>query len=119
MVRLPEHVAWSPPYEYDLSDRRQRCRAYQRVMTEGLAADVLWFIDVAEVVAMWGDMVLSPHTVCRGSAGFGPTGSSTSWCSRRCRNGSAASSPMSAATSNSHSPAAAASWVRRGGAPHQ
>ena len=61
VVRLPEHIAWSPPYEYDLDDRRHRLDAYQRVMTEGLAADVLWFIDVAEVVAMWGDMVLSPH----------------------------------------------------------
>ena len=61
VVRLPPHVAWSPPYEYDLADRRQRCRAYQRVMTEGLAEDVLWFIDVDEVVALWADLVLSPH----------------------------------------------------------
>ena len=37
VVRLPPHVASSPPYEYDLTDRRQRCRAYQRVMTEDRA----------------------------------------------------------------------------------
>ena len=24
LVRLPGHVAWSPPYEYDLADRRAR-----------------------------------------------------------------------------------------------
>lgn len=38
VVRLPPHVAWSPPYEYDLADRHQCCRAYQRVMTEGSVA---------------------------------------------------------------------------------
>ena len=47
-------VVWSPPWEYDLGDRQQRGRAYERVMTEGLDEDVLWFIDVDEVVAMWG-----------------------------------------------------------------
>ena len=54
-------VVWSPPWEYDLGDRQQRGRAYERVMTEGLDEDVLWFIDVDEVVAMWGELHLSPH----------------------------------------------------------
>lgn len=61
LVRLPPHVAWSPPFEYDLADRRQRLDAYQVVMTEGRDEDVLWFVDVGEVVAMWTDLVLSPH----------------------------------------------------------
>ena len=61
MVRLPSHIAWSAPFKYDLADRRQRSRAYQRVMTEGRDEDVLWFVDVDEVVAMWDDLVLSPH----------------------------------------------------------
>ena len=61
VVRLPGHVAWSPPYEYDLADRRQRLDAYAVVMTEGRDEDVLWFIDVGEVVAMWDDLHLSPH----------------------------------------------------------
>ena len=61
VVRLPSHIAWSPPFEYDLGSRRQRSRAYQRVMTEGRDEDVLWFVDVDEVVAMWDDLVLSPH----------------------------------------------------------
>ena len=30
-------------------------------MTDGLADDVLWFIDVDEVVALWSHLVLSPH----------------------------------------------------------
>ena len=61
VVRLPDHVACSPPYEYDLADRPQRLLAYAVVMTEGRDEDVLWFIDVDEVVAMWADLVLSPH----------------------------------------------------------
>lgn len=61
VVRLPAHVAWSPPFEYDLADRRQRLDAYQQVMTEGLDEDVLWFIDVDEVAALWGELHLSPH----------------------------------------------------------
>ena len=61
VVRLPEHVAWSPPFEYDLADHRQRLDAYAVVMTEGRDEDVLWFIDVDEVVAMWGELHLSPH----------------------------------------------------------
>lgn len=31
------------------------------MITEGLSDDVLRFIDVDEVVAMWADLVLSPH----------------------------------------------------------
>jgi len=61
VVRLPPHVAWSPPFEYDLDDRSHRLDAYQVVMTEGRDEDVLWFIDVDEAVAMWDDLVLSPH----------------------------------------------------------
>ena len=61
VVRLPAHVAWSPPFEYDLANRRQRLDVYQQVMTEGLDEDVLWFIDVDEVVTMWDDLHLSPH----------------------------------------------------------
>ena len=61
VVRLPTHLAWSPPFEYDLGDRCQRLDVYQRVMTEGRAEDVLWFVDVDEVVAMWDELHLSPH----------------------------------------------------------
>ncbi len=60
-VRLPDHVAWSPPYVYDLEDRQQRCRAYARVMTEGLEADVRYFVDVDALVDMWDEIYLAPH----------------------------------------------------------
>ena len=61
VVTLPQRVAWSGQGAFDLADRRQRCDAYKLVMTEGLDADVLWFVDIDEVVAMWAEMHLSPH----------------------------------------------------------
>ena len=45
-MRLPSHIAWSPPYEYDLADRRWLRGAYQRILTEGTEADVLWYINI-------------------------------------------------------------------------
>ena len=30
VVRLPRHIAWSAPYEYNLDDRRELCSAYAR-----------------------------------------------------------------------------------------
>ena len=50
MITLPGHIAWSPPYEYDLDDRRDLRGAYARVMTEGLDADVRYYIDVDTLV---------------------------------------------------------------------
>ena len=61
VVRLPGHIAWSPPYEYDLADRRSLRRAYQRILTEGLAGDVVWFIDLAILREEWDALHLSPH----------------------------------------------------------
>ena len=59
MVCLPLHIARSAPYEYDLTDRRWLLSAYQRVLSEGLEADVLWFIDT--LLEVWGELHLSPH----------------------------------------------------------
>ena len=61
VVRLPGHIAWSPPYEYDLEDRRDLRRLYARVMTEGLEADVRFYIDVDILVEVWDELYLSPH----------------------------------------------------------
>ncbi len=61
LVRLPGHIAWSPPYVYDLDDRPQRCRAYARVMSEGLDADILGYIDIDALVEMWDEIHLAPH----------------------------------------------------------
>ena len=41
VVRLPLHIVWSAPYEHDLTDRRWLRSAYQRVLSDGLEADVV------------------------------------------------------------------------------
>lgn len=61
VVTLPDHIAWSPPYTYDLDDRRDLRRAYARVMTEGLDADVRYYIDVGTLVEVWDELYLAPH----------------------------------------------------------
>ena len=60
-VRLPPHIAWSPPYDYDLGRRQSLLRCYARVMTEGLDDDVRWFIDLDVLVEVWDELYLSPH----------------------------------------------------------
>lgn len=61
VVRLPGHIAWSPPYTYDLGRPRSLRRAYARVLTEGLDDDVRWFIDLDVLVEEWEALYLSPH----------------------------------------------------------
>lgn len=61
VVRLPGHIAWSPPYEYDLDNPRNLRCAYERVMTEGLDEDVLYFVDLETLVEIWNELYLSPH----------------------------------------------------------
>lgn len=58
---LPAHIAWSFPYEYDLDDRKQLRYAYERVMTEGLDDDVLFYIDLDVLIKLWDELWLSPH----------------------------------------------------------
>ena len=60
-VMLPQHIRWSGRADYDLADRRDRISAYEQVLTEGTADDVRYFIDVDELVALWDELVLSPH----------------------------------------------------------
>ena len=60
-MRLPSHIAWSPPYEYDLTERRWLRGAYQRILTEGTEADVLWYIDIDVLLDEWAALHLSPH----------------------------------------------------------
>ena len=62
VVEVPLNVRWSAPFHpYDLSDRRDRMRVYEQVLTEGTEDDVRWFIDVSELVRLWDEIVLSPH----------------------------------------------------------
>lgn len=61
-VELPHNVRWSPPFRsYDLDDLADRLSVYAQVMTEGNEDDVRRFIDPAEVVRLWDELVLSPH----------------------------------------------------------
>ncbi len=59
VVALPLRVSWSDPgRRFDLRDRRQRARLYERVVREGAPEDVLAFIDGALLVDLWNDLVL-------------------------------------------------------------
>jgi hypothetical protein len=61
-VDLPHNVHWSPPFRtYDLDFLDDKLLVYARVMTEGNEDDVRRFIDPAEVVRLWDELVLSPH----------------------------------------------------------
>ncbi|MCQ3809789.1 MAG: hypothetical protein KTV68_04460 [Acidimicrobiia bacterium] len=60
-VRLPSHIAWSEPFEFDLGDRCQLLLAYAQVMTEGLEEDVLRYIDLDVLLGVWDELCLSPY----------------------------------------------------------
>lgn len=60
-VTLPQHVRWSGRTDYNLEDRRDRISLYEQVVTEGTADDVRLYIEVDELVALWDELVLSPH----------------------------------------------------------
>ena len=61
VVRLPGHIAWSEPFEYDLGDRCELLLAYAQVMTEGMEEDVLRYIDLDVLLAVWDELCLSPY----------------------------------------------------------
>ena len=58
---LPRRIAWSAPYTYDFDDPGHLLLAYQRVMTEGLDEDVLFYIDLDRLLEVWDDLWLSPY----------------------------------------------------------
>lgn len=60
-VRLPSHIAWSEPLEYDLDNRCELLLAYAQVMTEGLEEDVLHYIDLDVLLDAWDELCLSPY----------------------------------------------------------
>ncbi|MGH3517507.1 MAG: hypothetical protein ACRDQ7_08855 [Haloechinothrix sp.] len=58
-VELPLHLNWSQPHrQFDLSDRRDRARAYEIVLREGGPDDVLVYIDGALLADLWDELVL-------------------------------------------------------------
>jgi hypothetical protein len=65
VVELPFHVRWSEPFlTYDLDNRADRARVYEQVLREGTDDDVRRFIDLAQLLDLWDELVL-PATVRR------------------------------------------------------
>ncbi len=61
-VRLPLHLNWSGvDRAYDLSDKRDRARLYERVFTEGTEDDIIFYVDLDSLVDAWEEMVLPAH----------------------------------------------------------
>lgn len=60
-IRLPLHLKWSGPREYDLDDPCQRLRVYEIVLREGRAPDIARYIDPDEVLRLWDQLVLPPR----------------------------------------------------------
>jgi hypothetical protein len=62
IVVLPQRVRWSGPRRrYDLANRAERTRVYEQVLAEGTDDDVRWFIDVDQLIELWGELVLPGH----------------------------------------------------------
>lgn len=62
VVHLPLHLSWSgESYGYDLSDRQDRARLYERVLTEGTEDDIVVYVDLDHLVDVWAEMVLPAH----------------------------------------------------------
>ena len=58
-VVLPPHADWSTAgHARKLADRSERLLAYQVVLAEGRAADILRFVDGALLVDAWADLYL-------------------------------------------------------------
>lgn len=64
-VVLPLHLNWSDRgRSFNLADRRQRARAYEVVLREGMPEDILAYIDGALLVDLWQELTL-PREVRR------------------------------------------------------
>lgn len=64
-VELPHHIQWSEPKRaYNLSNRVDRGFVYELVLQEGTDQDVRYYIDLDELIKLWGDLYL-PHRVRR------------------------------------------------------
>ncbi len=62
VVHLRLHLSWSGDnYGYDLSDRSDRARLYERVLTEGSDDDITFYVALDLLVDVWDEMVLPAH----------------------------------------------------------
>jgi hypothetical protein len=61
VVELPFHVRWSDPaITYDLGQRADRIRVYEQVLREGTEDDVRLYVEIAELVELFDELVLPP-----------------------------------------------------------
>ena len=61
VVELPFHVRWSDPsITYDLGQRADRIRVYEQVRREDTEDDIRFYIEVGELVELFGELVLPP-----------------------------------------------------------
>ena len=58
MVELPPHLTWSGRRRFLLSDRQDRVRVYEIVLTEGLPVDIESLVDGGLLVDLWDDLFL-------------------------------------------------------------
>ena len=80
VIRLPIHLKWSGPVEYDMSDPAQLRRVYEIVLREGRTEDVRRFIDPVVLEEVLGELVL-PEPIRRALQDW--VGQPTSLSSRR------------------------------------
>lgn len=57
-IKIPLHLKWSGPREYDLSIPSERLRVYEIVLREGRIEDIRNFINPDEVLRLWDELVL-------------------------------------------------------------
>jgi transcriptional regulator with XRE-family HTH domain len=57
-VELPHHLAWSGRTVFALTDRDDRLRVYEIVLSEGLPRDIESFVDGTLLVDAWDDLFL-------------------------------------------------------------
>jgi hypothetical protein len=58
-VRLPRHLDWGPPYEYELTDGADIAVMYERVLREARSPeDLEAYLDGGTLRRLWGQLVL-------------------------------------------------------------
>jgi transcriptional regulator with XRE-family HTH domain len=57
-MELPHHLAWSGHTMFRLTDRHERCRAYEILLTEGNPDDIETVVDGALLVDCWDELHL-------------------------------------------------------------
>lgn len=71
VVELPRTVWWSGtlPRFWDLDDLRERARVYEVVLREGSQDDIRRYVELDQLVELWGDLFL-PDRLRRTWAAF-------------------------------------------------